>query len=132
MALMKGLASAGTRLLEPMLRFHLTVPLPATGKVISQIVAMRGVLDSGSDADTRDGSGDPGAPRRYLTGRVPVATSLDFPIFVAQATSGRGILTMAFDGYDPCPEGQGEDTAYRGVSPLDRERYILHIRGALR
>ncbi len=132
MALMKGLAAAGTRLLEPMLRFRLTVPLPDTGKVISQIVAMRGVLDSGGDADTRDGSDAPGAPRRFLTGRVPVATSLDFPVFIAQATSGRGILTMTFDGYDPCPEGQGEDTAYRGVSPLDRERYILHIRGALR
>ena len=132
MALMKGLAAAGTRLLEPMLRFRLTVPLPDTGKVISQIVAMRGMLDSGSESDTHDTADEHGTPRRFLTGRVPVATSLDFPVFIAQATSGRGILTMVFDGYEPCPEGLGEDTAYRGINPLDRERYILHVRGALR
>jgi ribosomal protection tetracycline resistance protein len=132
MALMKGLDAAGTRLLEPVLRFRLTVPLLDQGKMISQIIAMRGMLDK----DTQSESGvEPAAyelTRFTLTGRVPVATSLDFPVYVAQMTSGRGILTMVFDGYEPCPEGMGEDASYRGVNPLDRERYILHVRGAMR
>lgn len=121
-ALMKGLVAAGTRLLEPIQRFNLSVPDAFSGRMISQIAQMRGTLEADNSIE---------AGRRHLTGKVPAATSLDFPVFVAQATGGRGILNMTFDSYQPCPEGQGEPAEYRGINPLDRDRYILQIRGAL-
>ena len=129
-ALMKGLVAAGTRLLEPIQRFHLSVPEPFTGKMISRIINMRGTLDTGEGSSPQP---DPvhADVRRILTGYVPAATSLDFPVFVAQVTSGRGILTMNFDHYEPCPEGEGATAEYRGINPLDRDKYILYIRGAL-
>jgi ribosomal protection tetracycline resistance protein len=133
-ALMKGLVAAGTRLLEPMQRFRLSVPEEAVGRMISRIVAMRGTLDDGTGPES-GGPGDadalPGSGRRILEGRVPAATSLEFPVFVASATSGRGILSMVFDGYQPCPEGVGETEERRGIDPLDRDRYILWVRGAI-
>jgi ribosomal protection tetracycline resistance protein len=135
-ALMKGLVAAGTRLLEPMQRFHISVPEESVGKMISRIVFMRGALDEGASGKPEahgdaDGIAVAGPGRRILEGRVPAATSLEFPVFVASTTGGRGILSMTFDGYEPCPAGQGETAEFRGISPLDRDRYILQVRGAI-
>lgn len=129
MAIMKGLVAAGTRLLEPILRFWLSIPQADTGRMISRIVTMRGQLDAEPPDDVPDQT-DP-ETRRLLTGRVPAAESMDFPVFVAQVTGGRGILTMTFADYQPCPEGYGESTEYRGINPLDRDKYILYVRGAI-
>lgn len=129
MAIMKGLVAAGTRLLEPILRFWLSVPQADTGKMISRIVNMRGQLDAEPPEDAPDQADS--EFRRLLTGRVPAAESMDFPVYVAQVTGGRGILTMTFADYQPCPEGVGESTEYRGINPLDRDKYILYVRGAI-
>jgi len=121
MALRKGLVAAQTRLLEPMQRFRLTVPEEVGGKMISEIIRMRGTFDPAETA------GD----KMLLTGRVPAGETLEFPSFVARVSGGRGLLQMTFDGYDPCPPGVGKETPYRGIDPLDRDRYILWIRGAI-
>ncbi len=122
MALRKGLVASQTRLLEPVQRFRLTVPEEAGGKMISEIIRMRGSFQPAETA----------AGQMRLEGRVPAGEALDFPSFVARVSSGRGLLQMAFDGYEPCPPGIGHETPYRGVDPLDRDKYILWIRGALR
>ena len=69
--------------------------------------------------------------RIYLEGELPVASSMDFPLFVAKATGGRGLLSTRFLRYRDCPQELCSKTEYRGISPLDRAKYILWVRHAL-
>jgi ribosomal protection tetracycline resistance protein len=121
MAFMRGLADCGTTLLEPMLDFRITADESLSSRIIGEIIAMRGAFDSPSIIN---GS-------FTVEGRYPASTSIDFPIRLASMTSGRGTLSAAFSGYEPCPLELGATTPYRGINPLDREKYILWFRGAI-
>ena len=69
--------------------------------------------------------------RMELEGRLPVATSLDFPARLGSMTRGRGTLTTYFDGYQVCPPDVRAERTRRGVNPLDTSKYILATRKAL-
>ncbi|RAP74133.1 elongation factor G [Paenibacillus montanisoli] len=121
MGIMNGLANTGTKMLEPMLRFRLSVPEEYGGKVMNELVLMRGEF---------------GAPvvrqeRMELEGTLPVATTLDFPARLGSMTKGRGTLTTFFAGYNECPPDVDVSRQRRGVNPLDQARYILAVRNAL-
>ena len=62
---------------------------------------------------------------------LPLATSMDHTIRLSSATGGRGSLSARFDGYQDCPPELGVTRAYKGISPLDRAKYILWWRGAI-
>lgn len=121
MGIMDGLVASGTELLEPMQKFRLTFPEEASGRLIGEVIAMRGVFDS---PVVRKGN-------FMMEGLLPLASSMDFPLRIASLTGGRGTLSTANAGYAPCPPGEGFEVPYRGVSPLDRAKYILYKRGAL-
>ncbi len=121
MGIMDGLVNTETKLLEPILRFRLSTPEEYGGKLMSELVAMRGEFDTPS---VRQG-------RMEIEGRLPVATSLDFPARLGSMTKGRGTLTTFFDGYQACPTDVKTERARRGVNPLDTSRYILATRNAL-
>ncbi len=121
MAILKGLVATETKLLEPMLAFRIRAPEQYIGKVTGDVVGMRGsfepaTIDSGQFT---------------LTGRVPLATSMEYAIRLSSVTGGRGALFTSFDGYQDCPPEQGVERAYKGISPLDRAKYILWWRGAI-
>lgn len=121
MGIMDGLVNCGTELLEPVLDFKLTYPEECGGKLMGELLAMRAAFDS---PVVRKGM-------FTMTGRLPLATSMDFPARLASLTGGRGTFSAAPAGWEPCPPGEGRDVPYRGVSPLDRAKYILYKRGAL-
>ncbi len=121
MGIMDGLIASGTELLEPMQKFRLTFPEEASGRLIGEIIAMRGAFDS---PVVRKGN-------FMMEGLLPLASSMDFPLRIASLTGGRGTLSTVNAGYAPCPPGEGFETPYRGISPLDRAKYILYKRGAL-
>ena len=121
MGIMDGLVNCGTELLEPVLDFKLTYPEECGGKLMGELLAMRAAFDS---PVVRKGM-------FAMTGRLPLATSMDFPARLASLTGGRGTFSAAPAGWEPCPPGEGRDVPYRGVSPLDRAKYILYKRGAL-
>ena len=121
MGIMDGLVNTGTDLMEPMLKFRLAYPEELSGKMIGEIMSMRGVYGT---PVIRGGTA-------VMEGRLPLAASMDFPVRLASMTGGRGTFSASFDGYEPCPPGEGVETPYRGVSPLDRAKYILYKRGAL-
>jgi ribosomal protection tetracycline resistance protein len=121
MGIMDGLANTGTMLLEPMLRFRLSTPEEYGGKLMSELVVMRGEFDTPS---VRQG-------RMEIEGKLPVATSLDFPARLGSLTKGRGTLTTFFDGYKECPPDVKAERTRRGVNPLDTSKYILATRNAL-
>lgn len=121
MAVMNGLASCGTVLLEPMLRFRLTVPEDNGGRMLSDLVQMRAAFDSPVIS----------GGRCIVQGVVPAAESLDFPIKVRSLTGGRGVWTTSFAGYEECPPGTNVTRERRGVNPLDQSHFILSMRNAL-
>jgi ribosomal protection tetracycline resistance protein len=121
MALMNGLAAAGTDLLEPYMAFTLTVPEELSSKILGEITLMRGRYH---ETDSHLGA-------FTVRGEYPLAEALDFPVRVAVLTSGRGKLEAKFSHYEKAPAHVTATQAYRGISPLDRAKYILHIRHAL-
>lgn len=120
MGVMRALKNAGTNLLEPVYDFVLVFPEEYLGPIASDLTQMRG------NFDTPDFSG--GMVR--LKGKVPVATSLDYPIRISSLTSGRAQIRFTFGGYQPCTNAQGQTREYKGVNPLDESLWILHNRGA--
>ncbi|MBQ8953941.1 MAG: TetM/TetW/TetO/TetS family tetracycline resistance ribosomal protection protein [Clostridia bacterium] len=121
MALMDGLRRGGSVLLEPIAEMRVTVPATLSGRVMSEIVAMRGETLRTESLESRDAM--------VLVAEAPVRTSFDFPTRLAAITGGRGALTMRVSRYQECPE---EHTCPRaGVNPLDTAKYILAARSAL-
>ena len=121
LALMNGLLDAGTTLLEPMQRWRLTADESLIGRVVGDILAMRGSYDS---PVIRDGT-------FTMEARVPVAASLDYAVRLASLSSGKAVLSVRFDGYEPCPLELGRVAKRRGVDPRDRAKWILAHRGAM-
>lgn len=121
MAIMRGLKTVGTTLLEPMINFRITIPEDIGGKVLNDIIQMRGSFEN---------------PTIYnglftLEGKLPVATSLEYAVDLSIISSGRSVMSTKFAGYEPCPPELGADRERVGVNPLDRSKYILYVRNAL-
>ncbi len=121
MAIMNGLHQIGTKLLEPILQFRLSIPEEFGGKVMSDLVIMRAKFEAPSQ------QGD----RMTIHGRLPVATSLDYAVKLGSLTKGRASLSTFFDGYEECPSDVIAERERRGVNPLDTAKYILSVRNAL-
>jgi ribosomal protection tetracycline resistance protein len=121
MAIMNGLQAIGTTLLEPMLDFTVAGPEDDLGKVISSLTQLRAEIGNPMLSDEKFS----------LKGTLPVATSLDYAARLSALTGGKGKLSTRFSGYRPCALELGASTPFRGISPLDRSKYILQARKAL-
>lgn len=120
-AVMKGLVCCGTTLLEPMQRMKIIAGEEYLGKVLGDMIHMRAIYDSPIITQGKF----------CLEARVPAATSYDYGIRLASLTSGKGILSLRFDGYEPCPLELGAVAERRGINPLDRDKWILAHRNAI-
>lgn len=121
MAIQDGLRRGGSTLLEPILAARFILPAEHVGRVMSDVVAMRGeVVASFHDGD-----------RVIVDALVPVQSSLDYAITLATFTSGRGAMSVRLHGYKECPRELGNIAKRRSVDPLDTSKYILAARGAL-
>jgi len=123
MALMDGLRRAETVLLEPVLELRISLPGDTSGKVMSEIVAMRGETKETQLTGKND--------EMILVAEVPARTSMDFPTRLAALTGGRGLLNSRVCGYRECPIESGTSCPRTGVNPLDTSKYILAARSAL-
>jgi len=121
MAIMDGLQRAGTRLLEPILHFRISVPEEFGGRVLSDLSLMRAEFATPSIL----------RGRLLTDGIIPLATSLAYPLHLGILTGGRGILTTRFFEYRLCPPDIQATHTRRGVNPLDTARWILAARSAL-
>lgn len=121
MAFMNGLVNTGSTLLEPIQTLRITAQEELAGKLIGDVIAMRGSFDT---PVIRNGS-------VTLEARVPVSESMDYAVRIASLTSGRGVLSARFAGYEVCPSGLGAVAKRHGVNPLDREKWILTQRSAM-
>lgn len=121
MGIQDGLRRGGSTLLEPMLEIRFLIPPECVGRVMSDVVAMRG--------ETLEAQ--PSQERTRLTALVPAATSLDYSMTLAAVTGGRGVMSVKLHSYRECPLNLGATAPRRNVDPLDESRYILAARSAL-
>lgn len=121
MGIQDGLRRGGSTLLEPILAARFIMPSEFLGRVMTDVIAMRGeVVDSEYDGD-----------RVILNALIPVQSSLDYSITLASFTSGRGSMSVKLHGYKECPLELGATAKRRGIDPLDTSKYILAVRGAI-
>ena len=121
LALIHGLEDSGTTLLEPMQTWRVSASEELVGRVISDIISMRGSYDTPM---MKDG-------QFTMEARVPVATSMDYPVRLASFSSGKALLSTRFAGYEPCDLSLGAVAKRRGCDPRDRAKWILVHRGAM-
>ncbi|WP_235929906.1 translation factor GTPase family protein [Chengkuizengella marina] len=121
MGIMNGLNQTGTKLLEPMLNFRISVPEQFGGKILHDLSQMRATFDSPMQQEDR----------LIVEGIIPLSTSMEYSVELASLTKGRGTMTTFFHGYQECPEGVLVTRERRGINPLDQSKYILSVRKAL-
>jgi len=121
MGIMDGLQNSDTNLLEPILSFRISAPEKMLGTIASDLTKIRATF------------GNPKFEKGkvILKGKIPVATSLEYPIKLASSTGGKGKISTKFDSYQKCDLKLGKTTPYRGISPLDTAKYILHARNGI-
>ena len=91
LVLMDALRQAGTRVLEPIHRFHLEIPADTLGPVASLLGRLRAVPQATTVA----------GPSALLDGEVPAAQVHALEQRLPAATRGEGVLETAFDHYQP-------------------------------
>jgi len=121
MGIMNGLVNTDTTLLEPILSFKINAPEDMLGVIAGDLTKMRATF---GNPEFKNG-------KFTMKGTVPAATSLDYPALLASRTAGKGKISSQFHSYQNCTLEQGEVTDYKGISPLDTAKYILHARKAL-
>lgn len=120
-AALRALTDCGSTLLEPLVLVRLSAGEELLGRVIGDVLHMRGEFDS---PVIKDG-------QFTLEAVLPVSSSLEYPIDFRSMSGGRGLYTSRFYGYKECPLELGMTLPRRGVDPLDRAKWILHARSAL-
>ncbi|WP_043930383.1 GTP-binding protein [Bacillus sp. EB01] len=91
-ALRQGLEKARNILLEPFYEFKIKVEVNHIGRILTDIQTAHGSFDA------------PDAHDNYtiVTGKVPVATFMNYGPEFASITGGKGTLNLVFAGYYPC------------------------------
>ncbi len=120
-AFLDGMRRGGSMLLEPYQELTITAPESHTGRLISEIAAMRGAILHTENRGSMV----------VLRAEAPVSSSLDFSVRLPQITSGRGALSVRLSGYRDCPMDPPAICPRAGVHPLDTSKYILASRSAL-
>ncbi|WML55951.1 TetM/TetW/TetO/TetS family tetracycline resistance ribosomal protection protein [Neobacillus sp. PS2-9] len=91
-ALRQGLEKAANVLLEPFYAFKMKLELDQLGKILTDIQNAHGTFD----VPLTEGN------KAILTGKVPVATFMNYGPEFASITQGKGTLNLVFGGYYPC------------------------------
>ena len=121
MAFLKGLQNCGSSLLEPILTYHFHGPSVYADKIVGDILKMRGRFRGPYIYDGQFN----------LEAEIPTATSMNYQLTLSRLTDGRCRMTSSFFAYEPCALEYGKTTARIGISPLEREKWILQARNAL-
>ena len=124
LVVMSALRLAGTRVLEPVQRFHLSLPADAVGAVLPLLVRLGGI------PETQVLTGSAAA----VDGLIPAAAVHRLEQQLPGLTSGEGVLECVFDHYEPVRGAVGGSVggsvpsrARADHNPLDRKEYLLHV-----
>ncbi len=105
-AVRQGLRKAKSILLEPVYEYRLEVPADLVGRAMADIQRMNGKF-SGPELE---------GEMAVLTGTAPVSAMRGYPREVTAYSRGRGRISVALSGYEPCHNGE-EIVALSGYDP---------------
>lgn len=91
-ALRQGLEKARNLLLEPYYDFKIKIDIDQMGKILTDIQNAHGSFEPPVMVDGK----------AILTGKVPVATFMNYRSEFASITQGKGMLNLFVSGYYPC------------------------------
>lgn len=91
-ALRQGLEKAENVLLEPYYDFKIKVELDKMGRVLSDLQKAHGYFDPPETIDNK----------AIISGKVPVATFMNYSTTFASFTQGKGTIQLLVGGYDYC------------------------------
>ncbi|MEU0559666.1 translation factor GTPase family protein [Dactylosporangium sp. NPDC006015] len=116
LVLMRALRQAGTRICEPVHRFHLEIPASTTGVVLG-LLSKLGAVPSSQD-QRRDWC--------EVTGTIPAARIRDLERRLPGISHGLGVLEYAFDHHRPV-HGTPPVRPRSDHNPLNRKEYLLWV-----
>ncbi len=116
LVLMSAVQQAGTRVYEPMHRFHLEIPADTLGATVPLLARLLAVPQT---QEMRGSS-------YVLEGEIPVARVHELQQQLPALTRGEGVLECAFDRYQPVG-GTIPTRPRTDDNPLDRKEYLLHV-----
>ena len=117
LVVMAALKQAGTRVFEPVQRFHLSLPAAAAAVTLTALTRLGGVPETqvvtGSAA--------------VVEGLIPAAQVYLLERQLPTLTSGEGALECVFDHYEPVRGGPVPARPRTDHNPLDRKEYLLRV-----
>ena len=116
LVLMSALKQAGTRVYEPIHRFHLEIPADTLGLILPVLARLHAV----PQMPAMRGSSC------TLEGEVPAARVQELQQQLRALTRGEGVLESAFDRYQPV-RGTIPTRRRTDHNPLDRKEYLLRV-----
>jgi ribosomal protection tetracycline resistance protein len=121
LVLMNALQKAQTKVCEPVYRFELEAPVDSLNKLLP-VMAHHAAIPLTTSLQHSS---------YMLTGDIPAARLHGLQQELPALTSGQGVLTYAFDRYEPV-RGQAPTRPRTDNNPLDRKEYLLRVKhGAL-
>jgi len=116
LVLMSALKEAGSRVCEPLHRFHLEIPANTLGPILPVLARLRAI---------------PYTPEMRgawcaLEGEIPAARVHELQQHLPALTRGEGVLEYAFDHYEPV-RGTIPTRPRSDHNPLNRKEYLLHV-----
>jgi len=116
LVLMDALRAAGTRVYEPVHRFHLDIPAAAFGSILPALAQVRAV----PQPPTVQGSA------YLLEGDIPAARVHELRQALPTLTSGEGVLESIFDHYQ-LVRGTIPTRPRTDHNPLNRKEYLAQV-----
>ena len=116
LVLMGALKQAGTRVYEPVHRFHLDVPADTLGAILPVLARLRATPQTSAMR----------GPSYLLEGEIPAARVHELELQLPALTRGEGVLECAFDRHQPV-SGTIPTRPRTDHNPLNRKEYLLHV-----
>jgi len=98
-AFKEGIAKAGPKLLEPMMKVEVVTPEDFVGDVIGDLNSRRGQVQ---DMDMRGNA-------RVVTAMVPLANMFGYVNTLRSMSQGRAAYSMQFDHYEQVPQNVADE-----------------------
>jgi elongation factor G len=95
----EGMAKAGPKLLEPVMRVEVVTPEDYMGDIIGDLSSRRGSI---TGMDSRGNA-------RVIAAQVPLANMFGYVNNLRSMSQGRAQFTMHFDHYDQVPQGVADE-----------------------
>jgi ribosomal protection tetracycline resistance protein len=116
LVLMAALAQAGTRVCEPVQRFHLEIPAGTAGPVLAALARLRAV----------PGSTTTSGPAGTIEGTIRAARVRELEQQLPGLTRGEGVLECVFGHYEPA-DHPAPSRPRSDHNPLHRAEYLRHV-----